>query len=239
MNVNVLFTPNAVTEKSIRNQTVVVIDVLRASSTITTALHNGAKDLIPVPDMATASRIASNMDPDRLRLGGEQDGKRIEGYHLGNSPLEYTEAEVSGRTVVYKTTNGTDAILKAQSAQNIVVGSFLNAAAVVEYIQMAGLDTTLLCSGWHKRAAYDDILCAGLLLSRLWDGNVPKIKTDTARMAYVLYTHDKRRLANALAQSEHALRLKDLGLDADIAYCSQVDVLDVVPRFIDNHLIAD
>lgn len=238
MNPDVFFTPNAIAEKSIRNHVVVVIDVLRASSTIATALHNGAKDLIPVPDMATASRIASNMDPDRFRLGGEQEGKKIEGYHLGNSPLEYTEAQVSGRTVVYKTTNGTDTILHAQTATHVVVGSFLNAQAVVDFIQQTDMQTTLICAGWHKRAAFEDILCAGLILSRLWDGRAPRDATDTAHVAYVLYKHDRQRLQEALMQADHAVRLKALGYEADVAYCAQLDLLDVLPRFKDNRLVA-
>ncbi|MEM1271331.1 MAG: 2-phosphosulfolactate phosphatase, partial [Bacteroidota bacterium] len=127
MNIDVRLIPNAISEKDVRDRVVVVIDVLRSCSTIATAFANGAREVIPSPDMATASRIAANMDADRFRLGGEKEGRKIDGYHLGNSPLEYTADEVENRTIVFKSTNGTDAILMGTAAKHLVTASLLNA----------------------------------------------------------------------------------------------------------------
>ncbi|AEN73675.1 2-phosphosulfolactate phosphatase [Rhodothermus marinus SG0.5JP17-172] len=237
MNVEVFLTGSHVTEEDVEGRTVVVIDVLRASSTIITALANGARAVIPVADMDQAGKIAMNLDPSTYLLGGERDGDRIDGYHLGNSPLEYTPDVVEGKTIILNTTNGTRAIWNARNAEHLIVGSFLNADRVVQFVREVGLDVTIICAGRNNRVALDDALCAGLILHRLWEGREPEYVSDAAHIALTQYLHDRDRLADALRHSNHARWLIEKGYGADVEYCLQLDALPVLPYYRENRLV--
>jgi len=237
MDVEVFLTHSNVTEDDVRDRTVVVIDVLRACSTIATALQSGARAVMPVPDMAEASKIAANLDPDVYRLGGERDAEKIEGYHLGNSPLEYTPDVVSERDVILNTTNGTKALSRAKSARHLVAGCFLNAGRIVNFIEEANTDVAIICAGRQNRLSLEDTLCAGLMLSRLWSGAEPDRATDAAHTAYTLFQTDSGNVGTALRRANHAQNLADRGYNVDVDYCFQVDTLPVLPYYTDNRLV--
>lgn len=237
MKVEVFLTSANVTEEDVKDKTVIVIDVLRACSTIATALFNGARSVVPVADMAQASKLASNLDQASFLLGGERDSVRIQGYHLGNSPLEYTREVVKGRTIILNTTNGTLAITRARAARHLLIGSFLNAGRVVEFAREAGLDVTVICSGERNRVSLEDTLCAGLLVYRLWDGKEPDVVTDTAHIAFTQYRNDKDNLDEALRRCNHAQWLSRNGFEQDVDYCLRTDVLPVLPYYDDNRLV--
>lgn len=237
MKVEVFLTGSVVTEEDVKGRTVIVIDVLRASSTIATALQNGARAVVPVPDMAEAGKIASNMDPESYLLGGERGGDRIEGYHKGNSPLEYTPEVVEDRTIIFNTTNGTAAITQARSAEHLVIGSFLNASRVVEFALSSQLDIAIICAGWRNRVSLEDTLCAGMLLYRLWDGAEPGLVSDTAHIAFTQYEHDRDDLQRSLRRCNHAQWLASKGYEDDVEYCFQIDALPVLPYYEENRLI--
>ncbi len=237
MHVEVFLTGYQIDEEDVERRTVVVIDVLRASSTIIAALANGARAVIPVADMDQAGKIAMNLDPSTYLLGGERDGDRIDGYHLGNSPLEYTPDVVKGKTIILNTTNGTRTIWNVRNAQHLVIGGFLNATRVVQFIREAGLDVTIVCAGRNNRVALDDTLCAGLLLYRLWEGQEPAYVSDAAHIALTQYLHDRDRLADALRHSNHARWLTEKGYGADVEYCLQLDTLPVLPYYRENRLV--
>ncbi len=238
MQVEVCLAGKYVHEELLRERIAVVIDVLRASSTIITALEHGARAVIPVADMAQAGKIASNLEPDTFLLGGEREGLKIEGYHLGNSPLEYTPEKIKDRVIILNTSNGTARIEQAKEAAEVIVAGFLNAAAVVDYLRHADRDVILLCAGNHGRVALEDTLCAGLLAARLWENVEPPVPTDGARIAYTLYTRYRNNLAEAVAAGEHARHLKRLGFEADISYCTHIDVSTIVPVYRESRLIA-
>lgn len=237
MDVEVFLTHSNVTEDDVRDRSVVVIDVLRACSTIATALQNGARAVMPVPDMAEASKIAANLDPDVYRLGGERDAEKIEGYHLGNSPLEYTREQVEDRDVILNTTNGTKALSRARTASHLVAGCFLNAGRVVDFIREAGRDVAIICAGRQNRLSLEDTLCAGLMLERLWDGAEPDAATDSAHTAFTLFHTDRHDVGAALRRANHAQNLVDRGYSDDVDYCFQVDALPVLPYYTDNRLV--
>ncbi|HDZ12644.1 MAG TPA: 2-phosphosulfolactate phosphatase, partial [Bacteroidetes bacterium] len=134
MIVKSFLSPADLTEESVKNTWVVVIDVLRATSTIVTALHNGAKLVRPVADTAEAIRIAGQKRGEEILLAGEENGFKINGFDLGNSPLEYAHSVIYGKKIILKTTNGTRAFLNVQSAPKILVGSFLNAQAAAGFL---------------------------------------------------------------------------------------------------------
>ncbi|PEN14931.1 2-phosphosulfolactate phosphatase [Longibacter salinarum] len=237
MDVEVFLTHSNVTDEDVRDRTVIVIDVLRACSTIATALQNGARAVMPVPDMAEASKIAANLDPDVYRLGGERDAEKIEGYHLGNSPLEYTQEEVEDRDVILNTTNGTKALSRAKSAPHLIAGCFLNAGRIVDFIREAGRDVAIICAGRQNRLSLEDTLCAGLMLERLWGGQEPEYATDSAHTAFTLFHTDREDVGSALRRANHAQNLVERGYSDDVEYCFKVDALPVLPYYTDNRLV--
>lgn len=237
MDAEVFLTYSNVSEDDVQDRTVVVIDVLRACSTIVTALDRGARAVMPVLDMAQAGKIAGNLDPEVYRLGGEQGGEKIEGYDLGNSPHEYTRETVEGRDIILNTTNGTRALERAKEAEHLVAACFLNAARVVDFLQRAAEAVTIVCAGRQNRLALEDTLCAGLLLDRIWNGTEPDLVTDSAHTAFTLYDTDRADLQNALHSTNHAERLATQGHAEDLDYCFQLDALPVLPYYTENRLV--
>lgn len=236
MDAEVFLTYSNVSEDDVRNRTVVVIDVLRACSTLVTALDNGARAVMPVSDMAEAGKIAGNLDPDVYRLGGERDGEKIDGYHLGNSPLEYTQQAVEDRDVILNTTNGTQALNCATSAKHLVAGCFLNAQRVVDFVREVDDRVTIVCAGRQNRLALEDTLCAGLLLDRLWEHDEPDAVTDSAHTAFTLYETDRDTLTPALRRSNHAERLAEQGYAEDLNYCFRIDTHPLLPYYAENRM---
>jgi 2-phosphosulfolactate phosphatase len=225
-------------EEDIRDKTVVVIDVLRASSTMVTALHNGAKGVIAVEDMDAASKISHNLDADGFLLSGEKDGITIEGYDLGNSPLEHTEQVVKGKTIILNTTNGTKAIRRCGLADHIVVGSFLNLAAVVKYLQQVDNEVILVCAGWRGRLSLEDLLCAGNIISELCSGQLPRDARDGAKVAFGLFEKFGDDIENNIKSSNYAFRLKDIVGEEDLSYCCQRSIMQVLP-VLNEGIITD
>ena len=237
MDAEVFLTHSNVSEGDVQDRTVIVIDVLRACSTIVTALERGARAVMPVTDMAQAGKIASNLDPDMYRLGGERNGEKIEGYHLGNSPGEYTHDVVQGRDIILNTSNGTQALEQTKEADTLVAACFLNAERVVDFVRRTADAVTIVCAGRQNRLALEDTLCAGLLLDRLWDGDEPYPVTDSAHTAYTLYHTDRDDLGNALRGANHAEWLANQDRGADLDYCFRIDSVPVLPYYTENRLL--
>ncbi len=223
-------------EEETRGKTVVIIDVLRASSTIVTALANGAKGIIPVEDMGKAGTIAQQLDAKTYLLCGERDGKKIEGYALGNSPLDYTRETVEGKTLILTTTNGTVAISRSLGAEEVLIGSFLNASAVAEAVKASANDVMFVCAGWKSRLSMEDLLCAGLIIDLVHGGAPGGDAPDGATIAHGLYIKFTHSLKKTIRATNHSMRLKELGSEADIPYCSEIDLFNHVPRLQDGIL---
>lgn len=215
-------------EDEVRGKTVVMIDVLRASSTIVTALANGAEGVIPVADMGTGSKISQRMDTGNMLLCGEKDGEKIEGYDLGNSPLEYTPPVVKGKTIVLNTTNGTKALMRSSLAKEILVGSFLNLKILAGYLKDKE-EITLICAGWRGRLSLEDLLCAGNIIYELTGGGLPETAFDGAKVALGLYEKFGDDIENTVQSSNHAHRLKDIVGSEDLSFCSKVNAMKVLP----------
>ena len=227
---DVFYSLHSFQEDELRDKTVVIIDVLRASSTIVTAFMNGAKAIIPVGDMGEASKIAQNVDSDNYLLCGEKDGEKIEGYDLGNSPLEYTKEIVEGKTLIFNTTNGTKAIKKSLGSSKTYISSFLNVSAIVDELKGQENDIVLVCAGWKGRLAFEDMLLAGNIIHLLSEGNMPNDSRDGAKVAFGLYDKYGDDISTVIHQSNHAMRLKDIIDSGDIDYCCQVDITNILPR---------
>lgn len=234
---DVYFSARSFNEEELRGKTAVVIDVLRASSTIITALSNGARKIIPVEDMDAAMRIARTMDNNDYLLCGEKNGVKIEGYHLGNSPAEYTREVIADKTIILNTTNGTKTIKRASLANHLYVGCFLNQTSILEALKQHDDSVVLLCAGWQGRLSLEDTLFAGSLISAMCDGELPDKVADGVKVAFGLYKKFGDNLPTVIGTSDHARRLKGLAPDEDILYASRIDVFDILPGLRDGILI--
>lgn len=231
MKVNVLFSPNNADELFFTNKTTVVIDVLRATSTITEALSNGAKEIIPVGTVEFAVKVSGGMFGGQTLLGGERNTKKIEGFALGNSPFEYTAKIVAGKSIVFFTTNGTKAIVKAKFSENLIICSFLNLSAVAKHLIKLNKDVEILCAGRNNLFSLEDSICAGKLVSELKKYNNDISMNDGAQAALTLDEKFGNDLLKALHECEHGKTLIENNFEKDIEFCSQLNVMNIIPIF--------
>ncbi len=237
MRVDVLFTPLQTDELSLRDKTIVVIDVLRASTTIITALDNGAREIIPVTSVERAVKISGRLFGDVVLLGGERNGKMIQGFNLGNSPGEYTEERVRGKAIVFSSTNGSQAIEKARYAQNLMVCAFANISAVAAALNELRRDFVIVCSGRDGTFSIEDTVCAGMLLHLVQERQESElILSDSAHASTVLYKAHSRNILKMVKNSEHGKYLAEIGFADDLKQCAQVDVTGIVPHLVGSVL---
>jgi len=216
---------------------VVIIDVLRATSTIAAALNNGAKSIIPVDSVAECIKLGKQME---VITAGERDGKIAEGLTYGNSPFTYPKEFIKGKTLVLTTTNGTKLLhmALAENAKAIVTGSFPNLSTVCDYITRQKQNVVLACAAWKDRVNLEDTLFAGAVISRVKDSF--SINCDASKIAEALYNDAKDDLYEFMKskQASHYLRLTNFGLEKDIRYCLTEDVDNVLPMYDSGRLIA-
>jgi 2-phosphosulfolactate phosphatase len=216
-------------ELVLKDKNVVVIDVLRTSTTMTEGLANGAKEIIPTEDVATAGRIGRNSEGQSL-LCGERNGKIIEGFNLGNSVKEYTAEKVAGKNLIFSSTNGTPALLKSKFARNCILLGFTNLTRVVDFLSGLKEDFIILCAGRNGEFSLEDTVCAGMLISKLIKKNHEEYSlNDSSRGALKLYDSYKKDLINMMHESEHGKFLAGLGFEDDLAACAKVDACKCLP----------
>ncbi len=234
MKVNVFFTPLSVDELFFAGKTTVVIDVLRASSTIVAALQNGAREIIPVASVEFAVKVSGGMFGGQTLLGGERNTKKIEGFALGNSPLEYAKEIIDGKTIVLYTTNGTRAVVKAKFSENLFICSFLNLSAVASHLINLNNNIEILCSGKANNFSMEDTVCAGKLISELQKLTEDIDITDSARASLALNKSFGKSIVKMLAESEHGKILIENNFEEDIKYCSKLNATDIIPYYTSN-----
>ena len=246
---NVHFLPALMNNANLAGGTAVIIDILRASSTIITALHNGAKRVIPCGTPDEARQIREQSYADDVLLGGEREGVLIEGFDCGNSPTEYAPGRVAGKTIAFTTTNGTQALLRSAAAETILIGAFVNRQAVVERLHADHHPVHLVCAGTDGVITGEDVLFAGAVVEALeqMEADSPSnakrwTLNDCARIAHGFWrqsvgddsnSDDAEKLSagieSAMRLSHGGRNLCDLGYDNDIRLCSAVDCFDRVP----------
>jgi 2-phosphosulfolactate phosphatase len=245
--IEVLFTPadfQALKHRSLKETTCVVFDVLRATSSMVTALKNGSKEIMPVATLQEA--VETHQRSPKVILAGERDGLRIKAeltggidFHLGNSPREFTPERVQGRVIVMTTTNGTRALKACLGARRVLVSSLLNLNATASAIRSsAPRELLIVCSGTFEEAAYEDVLGAGALCDALWDICAPGQMADSARMAHWLFKAASNDLTAALGRSRNGSRL--LGrpeLADDVAFCANGDSIDLVAELCEDGIV--
>jgi len=231
--------PDLVPPESLAGDTVVVIDILRASTTIVEALANGAREVIPCLEVEEARRVAASLPQDEVRLGGERGGLPIAGFDFGNSPAEYTAERVRGRTLVFTTTNGTRAMQRCRQAACVLIGAFVNRRAVIETLTAAS-DVHLLCAGTRGEITREDVLFAGSIVAELQSPLAGHAEVnDQAAIAEDAWRGARNRadapiapdeLTELLKNSRGGRNLQAIGLTADIRDVARLDRHVIVPE---------
>ncbi len=233
--IHTCFSPALLHLYDLSNAVVVIIDVFRATSTIAAALHNGAKCIIPVDEVAKAIEISKQIDGI---AAGERDGKLAEGLQHGNSPLEYSKDFIKGKTLVLTTTNGTKLLQMAldNKANTIITGSFPNLSAVCAFLINENKNVVLGCAGWKDRFNLEDTLFAGAVIAKIAANFT--IHCDSSLTAELLYNQHKDNLIDFAPTLTHYHRLVErFGLIEDIKFCLTPDGANVLPLYEDGKLV--
>jgi len=232
--VEVCFTPNLYPLHMDDAEIVVVIDVLRATTAICTAFHNGIDKVIPV---STIEEAIEYRNKDNYIVAAERKGKVVEGFQYGNSPYSYIDKDLKGKTLVITTTNGTKAFHTAKRAKQVVIGSLINLDALCKYLKDQHKKVLLLGSGWKNKFCLEDTICAGAIVDQLLSTGNFSSDHDSSIAAKYLYLSARENYFGYLKSSSHRRRLRDLNLNEDIKYCLRPNQTNVVPIRENNYLI--
>lgn len=231
--IDVCLTPALLNLYDIEDSIVVVIDILRATSSIVYGIDNGATAIIPVAQVEDCLRYAGN----GYLLAAERNGEVVEGYDFGNSPFSYTTEKVGGKTIVLTTTNGTKALQMARErAHQVVMGSFLNLTALCDWLRAQDKNVLLLCAGWKDKFNLEDTLFAGAVVAELRK-DFTHID-DSSVAAEDLYECAKGDLRKYLHKSSHSHRLAQLNIEEDVKFCLQLNVCQTIPVLVGDALVA-
>jgi 2-phosphosulfolactate phosphatase len=233
MNIEVCFSPQLYPLFHKENAVVVVIDILRASSAITTAFYHGVSKMIPVATLEEAQEYKKQ----GLMVAAERSAEIVPGFDLGNSPFGYMNAKVKGKTIAITTSNGTQAISVASKAHKVAIGSFLNIDAMVEYLRKEKKDVLFLCAGWKNKFNLEDTLYAGAVAEPLIYKYGFNSSCDSTIAAMELYKLAKHDMYGFLGNSSHRNRLAKLDLERDIRYCLTPNQCPVIPVLEGKYLV--
>jgi 2-phosphosulfolactate phosphatase len=216
------------------NKTVLVIDVLRATSNIVTGLVNGCCGIIPVETIEQANEVWQSGD----LLAGERNCTLIAGFDLSNSPFEYMSPMIQGKRIIMTTTNGTRALQKSQMADTIIACSLINAQACAKAAAKLNQDIILLCSGTNERFCLEDGLCAGLVIEELIKCcDTPPSINDLGMLLRACFAQQKDHITDALKECSTGKRLCSLGFWEDIQFCAQMNLYTLVPALQQGILV--
>ncbi|MCS7019607.1 MAG: 2-phosphosulfolactate phosphatase [Cytophagales bacterium] len=230
--VEICLSPELLHLHQLTGKTVVVADVLRATSCIVAGLASGIASITPVATLEEGRQLMA-----KGYIGaGERDGKQVEGFHIGNSPFSYMSPQLSGKKVVTTTTNGTQAIQKSRAAAQIIIGAFLNLSAVALYLKKQRCDAVIVCAGWKGKINLEDTLFAGALVRKL--EGIFQWEDDAVLAAGELYANMQMDLHAHISRSSHYQRLAKLGIKEDIRFCLEIDRFSIVPIVVGEEIVV-
>lgn len=233
---NTILSPSLLELYDVSDSVVVIIDILRATSTIATALHNGAKAIIPVDSVAKCIKLGKQLE---VITAGERNGKIAEGLQYGNTPLLYTREFINGKTLVLTTTNGTKLLHLAlsENAKGIITGSFCNISAVCDYLINQKSNVVLACAAWKNRINIEDTLFAGAVINRIKEHF--DLNCDASQIAQSLYLQAKNDLFEFMNEknASHFHRLMKFGLEKDIRFCLTEDNANILSIYSNGRLV--
>jgi 2-phosphosulfolactate phosphatase len=230
--IDVCLSPDLMHLYPVKDHAIVVVDILRATSCMTTALAHGIESISPFAEL----KDCLAMKALGYFTAGERDGKKVDGFDLGNSPFEYQDPKLKGQKIAFTTTNGTQAIVKSLGAKEIIIGSFLNLSAVAAHLRKSSNDVLIVCAGWKGKVNLEDTLFAGALVELLKDQLTPAC--DAPLAAQHMYNQAKNNMMEFLKNSSHVKRLAKLNIHKDIEFCLTPDQYNVVPVLENNILVA-
>ena len=216
------------------NYIVVIIDVLRASTSICTAINNGVKKIIPVAGIEEAKKYKE----DGFIVAAERNGIKLDFADFGNSPFNFSADIVAGKEIVYSTTNGTQAIKMVNDCDDVIVGCFNNISVASKWMHEQNKNVLLLCSGWKQKFSLEDAVCAGAFVEELMKYPDYCIQCDSATASLDLWEVAKKDLLKYMDKVLHRQRLKKFGLDDVLEYTFTLNSINVVPRLVDGALVS-
>ena len=234
--ISVYFTPSDYENTDFSGRTVVMVDVLRASTSMITALANGCRQILPAMQVQDAEKMAAELPRHQILKCGERGGEKIPGFDLGNSPLEYRAERVANQTLIMTTTNGTRALLYGETGNPVYVLALVNLFAVSQACLETRSDIAVLCAGREGEFSEEDTVCAGLLVDKVMETKPAFTKGAGAGRAQELALPHKNNLFAMLKNSVHGKTLQKLGFSADLEFCSRLNVYTCVPVFADGHI---
>lgn len=239
MKIDIIISASDIKEEKLKGKVVVVIDVLRATSVMITALKNGCKEVIPVREIEDALSLVGD-NREKYILGGERMAMKIEGFDFSNSPLDYTRENVEGRTLVMTTSNGTKAIKNSEVAEHIFIASMINGKAVARKLRELNKDVIFVNAGTMGEFSIDDFLTSGYIINCLKKLTEEEcmdelVLTDIATTSHYIYENNED-LFSFVKYATHYKRIKELGLEEDLKYCLTKDSTDIVPEYKENKI---
>jgi 2-phosphosulfolactate phosphatase len=237
--VDVYFGGAEVTAAETQGRVVVVLDVLRASTSIAVALANGARAIVPCESADEAITLSKSFERADVRLAGEMRMLPIPGFDIGNSPGDYSQTAVEGKTILLATTNGTRVLTSIQGARDVLVGAFVNYRAVLAMLRAAaraGADVAIVCAGRERKFALEDAVCAGRYVRGIRRRLTNIDLNDAARGAALLDRRYGGDIEAALRDCEHGRALVEAGFAADVALCAAIDTVPILPIYADRQI---
>ncbi len=230
-NIELCLSPEMLHLFDLKDKTVVVVDILRATSCMTTAFANGIQSIIPVKEIEECKALQSQ----GYLAAAERAGEKVDGFELDNSPFSYMNPELKGKTIAMTTTNGTKAITESANASEVIIGSFLNISTVADYLLQKQQDVLILCSGWKGEVSMEDTLFGGALLEKSDTHFI--FANDAARLASSAYKVAKKDIKEYMGNCSHFQRLTKLGRLKDIDFCFTEDLYTVIPVLSGKELV--
>lgn len=240
MKIELYLTPMPLAKADLCNKAVVVIDVLRSSTTVCAALRAGARGVIPTDGPGEAGDMWTKVGADMAVLAGERHGVKIENFQLGNSPAEFTREAVGGKFVVMTTTNGTAVYTKTRNASPVICGGLVNASKAAERLSRDIDEVAIVCTGNEGSFSIEDTVCGGLLIHTLATRYDKKLDlNDAASLALLLYRSNKSAVKRTIEQGEHGRYLASIGFAGDVEMAAEVDSMPVLPVLRDGRLVDE
>lgn len=238
MHLNIIPVCGKINNSHLLGTTVIVVDVLRATTNMVLAIQNGSNRLIPTADAGEAAMLAGRLGARDSVLAGEQGGLKLQGFDIGNSPFEFSPDIVRGRTVIMNTSNGTAAVCSMSAAKNVLIGAMINRSAVARKAVALDDDVLIVCAGTEGAISADDLCCAGAIAEAICaESKGPVTSTDIVMVCRNLYKDFLDKQAD-LSSTFHWARLVELGFEKDVEFCFREDISGVVPCY-QNGVIQD
>ncbi len=246
MRLDVVWAPSELDKIQVHERVAVLVDVLRAGTSVAAAIHSGARAVVPAESIEEAVRIANSLGRDEVLLCGERQGVRIEGFGLGNSPSEFATPAVQNRTIVMTTTNGTRTLASLTGARAVYIAALVNLSVVAKALAAAQQDTLIVCAGRDGRVSVEDALCAGLIIAacskKPGRGSASRPRPDLgdgAVAAWALARQHSPVSAEFLRATQAGRALETIGHGADIELCSRIDSIPELPVLRDRQIVSE